>query len=114
MTCFNKQNYKDLKRAAKSAGDVFVAACPAESLLDFNYNGIAVAIQPTIENSNGKMINVAVSYCSDEDKYKPKHGKYQAMLKLVNGEYIQVPLAQMLREDGPDAVLNYLVQQLAV
>jgi autonomous glycyl radical cofactor GrcA len=111
MTCFDSENYKNLKRAAKTAGDVFAYA--SESL-DVPYNGIAVAFQPTIANTNGKMLNVAVSYCSIEDKYKAKHGKYQALTKLVNGMYIQLPLASMLREHGPDLVGEYLLQTFEV
>jgi hypothetical protein len=111
MTCFDSENYKNLKRAAKDEGDVFIYA---RESVDLPYNGIAVAFQPTIANTNGKMINVAISYCSEEDKYKSKHGKYQALLKLVNGCYTQLPLASMLRIDGPEEVGIYLLDIFTV
>ena len=111
MTCFNKQEYKKLKQSAKQEGDVFAFALEAD---DFEYNGISIAFRPAIENSNGKMLNIAVSYCSSDDTFKSKHGKYQALLKLAKGEYIQVPLAQFLKTQGADATANLLIEQLAL
>jgi len=114
MTCFNKDEYKTLKRAAKNAGDTHVYS--AEYGIDWNpeYVGVSVAFQPGIENTNGKMLNVAVSYCSSEDNFKPKHGKYQALLKLANGEYVQVPMAQFLRNNGANATADQLLAAFAV
>jgi hypothetical protein len=111
MTCFDSENYKNLKRAAKAEGDVFAFSMPAANL---EYSGISVAFQPAIENVNGKMLNVAVSYCSNEDAYKKKHGKYHALRKLSNAQYIQLPLASMLRSAGTAVVADYLVDVFSV
>ncbi len=106
MSCFDKKAYKLLKQAAKLAGDVYVISDPC--YLD-EANGVSIAYRPSIENTNCRMINVAVSYCSPEDEYKRKHGKYQALNKLANGEVIKLPLAQLLRDEGPEAVNEVLM-----
>lgn len=97
MTCFDREAYKSLKRAAKSAGDVYVVSRDTSSYSGIS-SGVSVAFRPAIENTNCRMLEVAVSYCSVDDKYKRKHGKYQALRKLANGEVVQLPLAATLFE----------------
>ena len=96
MTCFNKEHYKHLKASAKKEGDVFVFT--RETSDGEEYNGISVAFRPAIVNTNCRMLEVSVSYCSPEDKFKKKHGKYQALDKLANGECVHLPLAGYLRD----------------
>lgn len=93
MSCFDKEDYKALKAVAKTLGVSFIVS---EYLSDAS-NGVVIAYMPMIENTNGKMLLVAVSYCSSEDKFKPKHGKYQALAKLARSEAVQLPLAEVLR-----------------
>lgn len=106
MSCFDKKAYKYLKQAAKHAGDVHVVSDPCY-LSDAN--GVSIAYRPSIENTNCRMLDVAVSYCSPEDKYKRKHGKYQALMRLADGEVVKMPYAQLLRNAGPEAVNEVLV-----
>ena len=113
MSCFNKEDYKRLKKAAKAEGDIFTAStklsCPVV-LGTAEVSAVSVAFRPAIENSNCKMLEVAVSYCSAEDEFKPKHGKYQALLKLVNRETVQMPLAKFLRTEGAGATADVLLE----
>lgn len=96
MSCFDKEDYKALKVVAKQLGVSFIVSDNPT----YNSNGVVIAYMSMIENTNGKMLLVAVSYCSLEDKFKPKHGKYQAIAKLARSEAVQLPLAEMLR--GPN------------
>lgn len=107
MTCFNKKQYKVLKRSAKKAGDVFVGVKKAYHT--DGYAGVSVAFRPSIEGGNGRMVEVSVSYCSPNDEFKKKHGKYQALSKLARGEIITMPLAGALRSSEPSLVLNELL-----
>lgn len=106
MSCFDKEQYQYLKRAAKLAGDVHVISDPC--YLD-EARGVSIAYRPSIENTNCRMLDVAVSYCSPEDEYKRKHGKYQALRKLAQGEVVKLPLAQTLRNEGPEVVNELLM-----
>lgn len=110
MTCFDKDSYKSLKRSAKAVGDVYVTQTVET---EFDVSGVTVAYRPAIENTNGRMLEVAVSYCSPEDVFKKKHGKYQALLKLSQGVMVHVPLAGMLRDEGPESVDTVLLTMFA-
>lgn len=84
MSCFDKIHYKDLKKEAKASGLRFV--------INEGDNFVAVFSQPR----NGmRMIEVAVSFCSPEDEFVKKHGKYQALIKFFSGESIQLPLGHL-------------------
>lgn len=106
MSCFDKDHYKQLKQAAKLAQDVHVVSEPCQY---DTFNGLSIAYRPAIENTNCRMLMVAVSYCSPEDEYKRKHGKYHALRKLAYGEVVMLPLADTLREFGPETVNEILV-----
>lgn len=93
MSCFDKVDYKALKSQAKEDGVNFLV-CP-----DASCNGVVIAYQLV---SGMKMAEVAVSFCSDEDIFKKKHGKYQALLKLYRGESVQLPLYKYLPEELPE------------
>ena len=86
MSCFDKQHYKQLKQFAKFEG-IVLAAREVDS---DDYSGLTVAFQ--LPAPGLRMVKVAVSYCSPEDEFKSKHGKYQAVLKFMGGEYVQLPL----------------------
>lgn len=79
---FDKQDYKDMKLLAKEDDVRFVVADRA-----------VVAYTKTTVGIGGRMIAVAVAYCAPEDDFKKKIGKYQALLKMYNHEYVQLPLA---------------------
>lgn len=79
---FDKDHYKELKRDAKLDDVRFV-------VLDRS----VVAYTKLTTGIGGRMIAVAVSWCAPEDTFKKKVGKYQALLKLYNFEYVQLPLA---------------------
>lgn len=87
---FNKKDYKFIRRWMNKDRGVFTAS---KALLDDNHNGLTIAFKKAIENTNCKMICVAVSYCSIEDKFDKRTGKYHALSKLDMGEYVQLPLA---------------------
>lgn len=80
---FDKEDYKELKSLARLDDVRFI-------VLDRS----VVAYTKTTEGIGGRMIAVAVSWCAPEDKFKKKVGKYQALRKLYNYEYVQLPLAE--------------------
>ena len=88
MSCFDKIDYKRLKEHAKADGLTFVNA--------EEYGFVAVFSKP---RSGLRMVEVAVSYCSPEDEFKKKHGRYQALLKYYSGESVQLPLGHWSEED---------------
>ena len=77
-------------------------------------NGVTVAFRPAIENSNCRMLEMAISYCALEDTFDPKVGKYYARLKLLSGEFFQVPLAEYLRDNGVDETRDILLGMFQV
>lgn len=87
---FDKFDYKDQKDWA-NATQVKTIVSP-----DGNYasNGYVVAYKRAMPHAaDCKMIQVAISFCSVDDDFKKKVGKYHAYLKLRYGEFIQLPLA---------------------
>ena len=109
MTCFNKEHYKQLKRDCKQVG---VHVYTTEEQYSTVHNGVSVAFGSTTDSQKGRMLEVAVSYCSPEDKYKRKHGKYQAMLHFSNGNTVQLPLNKELQALGSDKIGEYLTTDL--
>ena len=107
MTCFNKLAYKILKKAAKLEGDIHVGTWEGTYK---SANGVSVAFRPAIVNSNCRMLDVAVSYCSTEDKYKRKHGKYQALEKLSKNITVQLPLYEYYIENGAEDTTVFLLE----
>ena len=85
---FDKQDYKDMKLLAKEDDVRFVVL-----------NNAVVAYTKTTVGIGGRMIAVAVAYCAPEDDFKKKIGKYQALLKMYNHEYVQLPLAYEFDND---------------
>jgi hypothetical protein len=93
MTNDEKFEYRDLKTWAKNVG-VLLAQ---EDLTDagFKYNGITIAYAPMTSRDDCRMLGVSVSYCAPEDRFKKKKGKLEALRKMYNNEYVQVPLANV-------------------
>lgn len=85
---FDKQDYKDIKTLAKEDDVRFVVL-----------NNAVVAYTKTTTGTDGRMIAVAVSWCAPEDTFKKKVGKYQALRKMYNHEYVQLPLAVEFDQD---------------
>lgn len=79
---FDKEEYKELKRLANEDRVRFV-------VLDRS----VVAYAKTSEGAGARMIAVAVSWCAPEDTFNKKVGKYQALRKLYDYQYVQLPLA---------------------
>lgn len=101
MSCFNKDKYKFLKsRAKEDKLKVFAA----EYYNSDNYNGLAVAFSRPRDGL--RMTRVAVSYCSPEDLFKPKHGKYQAISKMYRGESIVLPLGHLTVDEIADTLTH--------
>lgn len=103
----NKQ-YKEVRKAAKLAG--IKTASEEQYKLYRTNNGVTVAFRLAIKNSNCRMLEVAVSYCALEDDFDPKVGKFHARRKLLHGEYIQLPLAEYLRDNGVDETRTLLLE----
>lgn len=59
---------------------------------EFGY-GVTIAYRPTVKGENAVTIDVAVAYCSPEDKFKWKTGKLEALSNLDAGEIVKLPLA---------------------
>ena len=79
---FDKDQYKGLKAWAAENGVRFVLTDRA-----------VAAYCKTTYGEDCRMIAVAVSWCAPEDTFKKKVGKYQALCKLYDGQYVQLPLA---------------------
>lgn len=95
---FDKEDYKSLKAALKQEG---------VKLLVLPYagpNGCVVAYR---KRTGLKMIEVSVSYCSVDDKFKKRKGKYQAMIKFITSESIQLPLGH-LSDEELEVALDYM------
>jgi hypothetical protein len=91
MENFDKEHYKYLKETAKEE-KVHVATREFEGL---PYNGVSVAFALASEHPDCRMVRVSVSYCAPEDTYRKKVGKYNVLYKyFLDGEYIQLPIAQ--------------------
>lgn len=101
MSCFDKQHYKELKQYAKNDGIVLATRSDSQD----NYSGVTVAFQ--LPAAGLRMVRVAVSYCSPEDEFKPKHGKYQALLKFMSGEFIQLPIGDYDLSTVDEDLLDY-------
>jgi hypothetical protein len=96
---FDKQDYKDLKEWASTNQVSTIVSAEG----NINYNGYVIAWQRAMPHAaEGKMIRVAVSFCSVDDDFKKKIGKYQAFNKIYYNEYIQLPLAQYEDEEIED------------
>jgi hypothetical protein len=104
--------YKEVRKEARVAG----IKTASEELFHCyrTNNGATVAFRPAIGNSNCRMLEVAVSYCAPEDDFDPKVGKFLARRKLLTGEYIQLPLAQFLRDNGVEETREILLGMFQV
>lgn len=81
-----KQEYKELRKLFPNVSFVTLR----EPCSDFN--GCTIAYEPAIQSPDCKMLVVSVSYCSEDDEFKKKAGKYEALKKMYVGEYVQIPL----------------------
>jgi hypothetical protein len=100
---FDKEHYKRLKQMAKQFKVHLVHQnltrpdrCPGHL-----YNGLTVAYSPATELDNNRMIEVSVSYCAPEDKFKKKIGRYHALRKFFEeNNYVHIPLGKSYRYNG--------------
>lgn len=109
MTSFNKKHYKELVKEATEHGNTYVATMDVSGS-ELSFNGLSIGFKPAVSGDRCKMLKVAVSYCSAEDKYKPKHGVYQVLKKLEwDCDTISMPLMDMYTIDGPAVVATHLI-----
>jgi predicted alternative tryptophan synthase beta-subunit len=103
---YDKESAKFYKQAAKDNGVKFITSeSGIESI------GFTVAYAQDATGEDARMLQVAVSYCAPEDKFSKKVGRYQAAMKLFDGEYVQLPLAKFHKEFGSTelkGVLSYM------
>lgn len=92
---FDKDDYKLLKDIAKETDTRIIQQNPEYEFVD-GITGVTVAYRLMTKNRDCKMLAVAVSYCSSADKFKKKVGKYQALFKLEEGHFVQLPLAYLV------------------
>jgi hypothetical protein len=109
---YSKEDYKDLKKFAKECGIRF--ASMETTFEGIGYNGISVAYRDSIYSPECRMVEVAVSYCAPEDNFKNKHGKFQALSKFINGETVQLPLAEYRRDYGSKELESLLFTTFSV
>lgn len=97
MTKDEKDLYKELKAWA-SENEVFLTQ---DNLTDagYPYNGITIAYTSMTEGPDCRMVAVAISYCAPEDTFRKKKGKLEALKKLYDNEYVQLPLAHAFNLD---------------
>jgi hypothetical protein len=106
---FDREHYKELKRYWKNEEVFIVSKDLSKEDYYSNYNGFTVAFRPATYLTDNRMLDVAVSYCAPEDKFKNKIGRYCALYKLLElREFVQLPLGQFFREEGPEATLDAL------
>lgn len=67
-----------------------------------------IAFTPACENSDCRMLKVAVSYCAPEDTFRKKTGKYQALLKFDREEFVQLPLMDFWQDNGTASLKEFL------
>ena len=53
--------------------------------------GYTIAFRKSTYHKSGKMVDVAVSYCSEGDRFDKKIGREIAIRNLEAGKFIQVP-----------------------
>lgn len=102
---FDKEYNKFLRSEAKRDGVKF-AYC--------DEYGVSVAYMPSINTPDCRMLRVAVSYCSEEDTFSKKVGRFQALAKLYAGEHVQLPLAKYKAEYGNAETKNLLLSIFSV
>jgi hypothetical protein len=104
----DKQERKYLKSVTK---DVIVASLKLEN---DTYNGLTVAYKPAVNSPECRMLEVAVSYCAPEDKYKASTGKGVARLKFISGEIVKVPLGLLYTDYGSDTTSEVLLNMFHI
>lgn len=104
---FDKENYKQLKKDAEQNN---ISAFAKEYKIYDKLNGVSVAFSPALPNGRGRTMYVAVSYCAPGDQFSKKIGKATVLEKYFNGEVIVMPIARDLRERGPKAVADLLLE----
>lgn len=67
-----------------------------------------IAFAPACENSDCRMLKVAVSYCAPGDIFSKKTGKYQALLKFDREEFVQLPLMDFWQDNGTASLKEFL------
>ena len=96
---FDRQKHKRYKIAAKNIGMKYFSVDVTGQ--GYPYNGFSIAYVPAVKSVNCRMINVSVSYCAEEDKFKAKRGKFQALHKqFETGEIVTLPLAEFYKDFG--------------
>jgi hypothetical protein len=100
---FDKEHYQHLKQMAKEY-KVHLVHEDLTNNIDFSsnlYNGLTIAYSPATELDDNRMIEVSVSYCAPEDKFKKKIGRYHALRKFFEeNNFVHVPLGVSYREHG--------------
>ncbi len=104
---YSKAEYKALRAAAKSDRVNFYTI----DLSDFgyDYNAISIAFTPMTDLPDNRMLAVSLSYCALEDEFRPKHGKFQALNKIYNEDFVQLPLGQYFRDWGAKETRDLLL-----
>lgn len=73
---------------------------------DTPYGGLTVAFQQVGPYQTGKMVQVAVQTCSEEDAFSRKLGTLGALQKFYDGETINLPILTNYRAED----INYAVK----
>lgn len=110
---FNKELYKELKSYARDV-NIF---CFSEDVTGqgYPYNGVSISYRINEDILNCRMIEVSVSYCAPEDSFKTKHGKFQALIKIIDtGESIKLPLGECYRDYGKKVLRSILFDMFLV
>ncbi len=92
---FDFEEYANLIQAAKE-DDIHVVHTFDK---EYHKGGFTIAWQRDGDFSAktgkfGKMINVAISYCSTEDYFSRKIGAFNALTNAYSGRFIQLPIGE--------------------
>lgn len=107
---FDKEHYKEIKQYAKEDN---IRTISVPYFAGMFGSGVTIAYQPMTNSGDNRMVAVSVSYCAQEDSFKKKVGKYNAYLKLFKGEYVQLPLGQVLKNVDRSDFESILIEMFA-
>lgn len=85
----SKKEFKAFKRLAKEHGISFAVG-----------DRFVLAFMDMLDNPQCRMVAVSVSYCAPEDKFHKRTGKFLALEKLMEGQFVQMPLGPFYRAPG--------------
>lgn len=89
LETYDEETHQRLKEEALSEG---ISVFHTELDEGHRVNGFTVAWRRCAEHRNGRMVEVAVSFCSKKDLFQKKYGNYSALCNFADGQTILLPV----------------------